>query len=77
MGDNVEHFPASDSYTVPQAVDYTKKCADADVLDRVLCIGFRKDNGDLYSVGSAMTRAEALWLIKQAEMYVLELKHAE
>ena len=68
--DNIKKLnqPLHTSLTVDQALGHTEDAS----LERVIVMGLYED-GDLYSVSSRMTKEEALWLIKQAELDVLGL----
>lgn len=64
----VHHFPQSTTLTPEQALDSAKN--QAGELKRVIVIGEYEDGG-LYIGSSRLSCAEALWLIKRAELYTL------
>lgn len=60
-------LPASTSFTPEQALESMKSLEPADVL----CIGYDKDGCTIIR-SSKMTRAEALFLLKKAEQWVMD-----
>lgn len=69
---NVVSFPATNTMTPHQALSSALLFADNDNLKEVFVVGFDGD-GDLLVRSSRMTRRDALWLIEQARLYILEL----
>jgi hypothetical protein len=64
----IERLPLSNSYTVGQAI--AAAAGEASSLESVMILGHDLD-GDLCVISSRLTRAEALWLIKEAEEHCL------
>ncbi len=67
---NVIALPASVNFTPMQAVQSMANFGEDDLKD-VLCIGYDAD-GSLIIRSSRLTRAEALFLLKKAEQWVLD-----
>lgn len=61
---NVTFMPASTNFTPEQALSSAKNCK----LKEVLIIGYDEDD-QLVIRSSKMDRADALWMIKEAENY--------
>lgn len=66
---NIYGLPASESFTVEQALNSALNMA-GDLTD-VLILGY-DSNGALVVRSSRMDRKEALWIIKQAELHALD-----
>jgi len=65
-------LPASNNYTVMQALDSAKKMAESDNLADVLILGYDAE-GCLITRSSKMDKQGALWMIEQAKIWLLNL----
>lgn len=64
---NIYEFPATENYTVEQALN---KCLTEEGLEDVLIVGYDTE-GDLVIRSSKMDRKTALFLLKKAEQWTL------
>lgn len=64
---NIYDFPATENYTVEQALN---KCLTERDLEDVLIVGYNTE-GDLVIRSSKMDRKTALFLLKKAEQWTL------
>jgi hypothetical protein len=71
MKKNIVSLPASDTFQPDQALKSTLDMVKN--LTDVLIIAYDKD-GDLFIRSSHMDKKSALWMIKQAELYTLNVK---
>ncbi len=67
---SITQLPPAHTMTPEQALASAQQ--EAGDLKRVLIIG-EYDNGDLFVTNSRLSCAEALWLIKRAEQYTLDV----
>ena len=69
MVDKISFLPAHTNMTVEEALIVSGR----DDLDDVIVIGYDKD-GEFVLNSSHISRQEALWLVKRAELHILDIK---
>lgn len=75
--ENIVNFPAHGTNQTPaQALGHAMNRVNSGLYKRVLIIA-EDDDGEVYSINSFMSHADALWLVKRTEMTILGLDNDE